>query len=335
MVKNTKKEFEKDRALKQQKLDFLEAQLSDARQQLNDVKKAHESTLSALEVSQIDSQSKQEASRQLLDLKEQHLREIKQLEAESESQKRKLTSQIEQLQKDISEVELKLSVVQSDRGGELQELKSQLEEASAVRAKMSVELKSLEDAKAKIAKECDDRYQARLRGLESEIEMLKIRTQAEGRDQQHKSEEALAQLKNFYELEKERLERRVMEEREKREKQYHTLVEEYEQRIRDEQGQYEEDLENLKEDLRDHEIQIQTLTSQYEHELDLKLKNIESLEKMLRETKDNLASTQTNFNMQMEQQITQFNAERTQLTARIEGLNAEIAKKEKELLSLS
>lgn len=37
---------------------------------------------------------------------------------------------------------------------------------------------------------------------------------------QAKSEEALSQLKNFYELEKERLEGRLAEERERREKSY-------------------------------------------------------------------------------------------------------------------
>jgi hypothetical protein len=41
-------------------------------------------------------------------------------------------------------------------------------------------------------------------------------------------------LKNFYEIEKERLDRRIVEEREKREKSINNLTEEYEQRLRDE-----------------------------------------------------------------------------------------------------
>lgn len=39
----------------------------------------------------------------------------------------------------------------------------------------------------------------------------------ENHEMQVKSEEALAQLKNFYEIEKERLENRLIEEKEKRE----------------------------------------------------------------------------------------------------------------------
>lgn len=37
------------------------------------------------------------------------------------------------------------------------------------------------------------------------------------------------------------------------------------------------------------------MAAQYEHEIDLKSKNVESLEKMLREAKDSLNTVQTNF----------------------------------------
>ena len=107
---------------------------------------------------------------------------------------------------------------------------------------------------------------------------------------QSKSEESLAQLKNFYELEKDRLEQRLAEEREKREKSYAQVVEEYEARIREDQTSYEEEIESLKDDIREYETQIGNMQAQYEHELDLKSKSAENLEKMLREAKDNLSS---------------------------------------------
>lgn len=59
---------------------------------------------------------------------------------------------------------------------------------------------------------------------------------------QAKSEESLAHLKNFYEQEKDRLERRITEEKEKATKRYNLMVEEYEQRLRDEQNQHEDDM---------------------------------------------------------------------------------------------
>ncbi len=54
------------------------------------------------------------------------------------------------------------------------------------------------------------------------------------REVQTKSEEQLAQLKNFYELEKERLERRLQEEKERAQKRYNHMLEDYEQKLKEE-----------------------------------------------------------------------------------------------------
>ena len=47
------------------------------------------------------------------------------------------------------------------------------------------------------------------------MEIKNQQTQIELKEMQDKSEEALAQLKNFYEIEKETLEQRIAEERDK------------------------------------------------------------------------------------------------------------------------
>ena len=59
----------------------------------------------------------------------------------------------------------------------------------------------------------------------------------------------MTQLRNFYELEKERLENRLIDERDKNTKNYNTLVEEYETRIWEEQRWYEDEIESLKDEL--------------------------------------------------------------------------------------
>ena len=52
----------------------------------------------------------------------------------------------------------------------------------------------------------------------------------------------MLQLRNVYELEKDRLERRVVEERDNNEKRYSMALEEMEQRHQEEQAQNEEDI---------------------------------------------------------------------------------------------
>jgi hypothetical protein len=61
----------------------------------------------------------------------------------------------------------------------------------------------------------------------------------------------LGQLKNFYELERERLEARLCEEQEKNKKRYQSTTDEYYQKYKEQELQYEEEIENLKEDLRE------------------------------------------------------------------------------------
>ena len=151
---------------------------------------------------------------------------------------------------------------------------------------------------------------------------------------QMRSEEAIQQLRTFYEAEKERLERRVFEEKEKSDKRYNLMVEEYEERIREEQNNLEEEIENLKDELREHEIQSQNVVQQYEHEMDLRQKTIENLEKMLKESKENLANIQVVHQTNVDTQMQNFNLERGNLSQKLELIKAEIALKDKEIVGL-
>jgi len=62
---------------------------------------------------------------------------------------------------------------------------------------------------------------------------------------QERSEESLAQLRNFYEIEKEKLEQRIMEERDKNTRRLQNYQEELELRMRDDIQEKEEEIECL------------------------------------------------------------------------------------------
>ena len=63
-------------------------------------------------------------------------------------------------------------------------------------------------------------------------------------------------------------------------------MEEYETRLREEQVSYEGEIENLKDELNQCEMQLANLTSQFEHEMNLSSKNTEILEKLIKESKE-------------------------------------------------
>jgi hypothetical protein len=67
----------------------------------------------------------------------------------------------------------------------------------------------------KMLEDAEERHKDKINQLELELENKEAFSQVEINEIQSKSEEALAQLKNFYELEKERLERRIQEEKDR------------------------------------------------------------------------------------------------------------------------
>jgi hypothetical protein len=99
-------------------------------------------------------------------------------------------------------------------------------------------------------------------------------------------------LKNFYELEKDRLERRIQEEKERASKRYNMLVEEYEQRLKDTEGQHEDDIMMMQEEIRENKMAQQQTVAQFEHENSLNQQKIETLEKYSKETKEALNKQQ-------------------------------------------
>jgi hypothetical protein len=148
---------------------------------------------------------------------------------------------------------------------------------------------------------------------------------------QQKSEESLAQLKNFYEIEKERLEHRLAEEKERALKKHTQQQEEFDQRLRDEQQQHEEDIEMLQEELRENERRHQGYTNQIEHENALMCQKIETLEAYLKEKDERLTKEHSMTSSQMEAQLERFNTERKELFSKIELLNQTLTNKDREL----
>jgi chromosome segregation ATPase len=175
----------------------------------------------------------------------------------------------------------------------------------------------------------------RIRGLELELEEQQGKSVKEVKDVRLKSEEQLAQLRNFYELERDRLEKRILEEKDRNERRFSQFTEEFDLKMKEEQSNYEEEIENLKEELKEQESQSQALIQQYEHELAMRQKTIETLEKYVKETRENLLTLQSTNSSNIEHQIISFEKERKNLLDKVEKISADLSKKEKEYLTVS
>lgn len=83
----------------------------------------------------------------------------------------------------------------------------------------------------------------------------------------------------FYEHEKEKLELRIAEERDRNSKRIASAHEEIEQRLREELNERDEEIECLQNEIRETEQRHQAYLNQVDHELSLKMQLIESLER--------------------------------------------------------
>ena len=203
---------------------------------MDETRKTHESMVKAIQSKDSENAyGKEMADKQLSDLKEAHMKEVRDLEGEFNAIRKRLTGQVDQLTERNSELELALKLQVGDLEKEVAKLKEDLQASEGARLRAVEQSKSLDTQKLRMLEEAETRHKQMIVELEAELEEREARGQKEMTDQQQKSEESLAQLKNFYEQEKERLERRLLEDKERAQKRYNLLQEEYEQRIRDEQ----------------------------------------------------------------------------------------------------
>ncbi len=122
-----------------------------------------------------------------------------------------------------------------------------------MRDKALSQSKLSDNQRLKLLEEAEERHTGQIQALERELEDEKYRAETEIKEVQTKSEESLAQLKSFYEIEKKRLENRLQEEKERELKKLTALQDEFDSRIRYEQTQHEEDVEMLQEELQEKE----------------------------------------------------------------------------------
>lgn len=119
------------------------------------------------------------------------------------------------------------------------------------------------------------------------------------------------------------------------ERKYSSMMEEYELKITEMQTSYEDEIAGLREELRDNEIQYQSMVQQYDHEINMLQKTNENLEKLLQEAKENLSKLQENNKIDLEKQIQQFILERSQFIEKIENLTRELNNKDNDLINLT
>lgn len=332
-IKSTKLKSDKEKAVLQQKIDFLEVQISELKSQLEKSRRDHDKILETFEKS--NNEPSRIDQRELNDLKQTHENALKRAQDEFDLTQKKLQSKNEELVNKMNEMQLKFQLRETEYATQFSKLRQELETLHNSRDDLTSQNKTLEVQKKKILDEVEQRYHDKIRSLELQLEEKTSSHEEELAQLQRKSEEALAQVRAIFEVEKQRFEKRVYDEREKNSNTYAQQVEELEQKLEEERNAHEEEIEALNEQLREKEGIIGHQMQQFEHEFELKQQSIDNLNKYLKETKESMNQIQSNHNQIMEQQLETFNRERKSFLDKIEDITMSNTRLEKDIYSLT
>ena len=331
-LKNSQSSWAKETAVLSQKLEFAEQELEESRKNLEDHKRQNAAMLSNLNLS--SSGNSEDVEVMVQRLRTQYLEDMKKIEAENESIKTKLSSQVEGLRQKCSDLELKYKLDENEWNERVRKLEEDLFIAGEEKTRISEQLNEYTVNFTQKAQENESKLKKRVLALDALLEETKAKMNEEVQSSNSRAETTYIQLKEFYEQEKQRLESRMTEEKLRAEKKYATACEEYEEKIRMDAENYEEDLLAKDEEFREQEQYYSDEVTNLKNQAGLSQHKIETLEKYLKETKDQLDTVQKSNTVFIEQLQERLNSEKKILLEKIEKLANESSVKERELTSL-
>ena len=113
------------------------------------------------------------------------------------------------MQEKNQELELSLTSKLDDALTESHTLREQLATSEETKTKQALQLRTIENQLSRTVEDTDARAKSKYAELERELEEKSSEFEAGLAEMQAKSEEQLSQLKTFFEIERDRLERRL------------------------------------------------------------------------------------------------------------------------------
>ena len=189
-------------AMRDQKIEFLVMQLKEAKDQLEESQRQHDSMVQALnkqhEVSDDEGQSTarlEMLQKEFEAATEAQMAQIKEIKAENDDLKQKLG--------DV-EHQNKLNIVDLQR--KLNEANQATEDIVHARDNLLERMKALDAAKQKLSEEADELVTKAKANFEQELAEKEEQNKTEVQEAIQRHEEQLAQMKTFYEMESEKRE---------------------------------------------------------------------------------------------------------------------------------
>ena len=158
---------------------------------------------------------------------------------------------------EFGEAELALKMKTNETDQNIKDLEINLESAETERDSALESSKLLEEKNLEIVEVTERNQKEKMYELESQLASQEEKSREEMETSQQESEENLSQLKHFFEMEKTNIEKKVNEIKDKSERRQADLIDEHTIRLEDSKNMYDEEIEQIQDELRDKDMQLQ------------------------------------------------------------------------------
>lgn len=322
----------RENAIATQEADFLKEQLAETERQLREAQQHHESVVSALKSASV-SITQGDIDQQIREIRDDFTAKMTLQQEKSDVERNRLLKESADLAEELEALNLKSKTDLIDWSSTEKALKDRIDSISRENRQLQSQLQ--ESSSVPGYEQTINRLEIKVEELETDLEDTRRKASSEITALNQRAADHLQQLTSVYDAEKQRLNQKITEEREKAEKRLQAAAEDWEEREREEAALAEQRVEEL-------ERQLQACMTGWEAEHSanasrtaLETQKVESLEKQLKEAKDTLGTLQSSHGAIMEQQLLSFQRERASLQVKIERLAADLASKDKDLMTAS
>lgn len=288
--KNMLSESEKVIAVKDQQLSFAQSQVFEAHNQLAEEKKSYDALMKAFKMLQIETDTSKEDFIQ--QQRNEYIEEISNLQSKFEEAKSRFTVQVEKLTEENSRLDFSLKMKASELKNFISTSDQKVENLDKVIQQLEESLKVQEKQKLDLIESLEKQYKEKIKRLENEINDRVVKYQQNLEEVEEERTQQLNQLKEIYEADKRRLESRINEERRASKVKLEQQQEEHENQLREEQELHEEELEMLRDELRQLEDSRNEEIKLAQQELLKRDQKIQYLEQSIQDAKEMWANSQ-------------------------------------------
>eukprot|EP00347_Sterkiella_histriomuscorum_P002884 403366426 len=334
-IRNLKEQLfqkEKDQAVLNQKIEFQTLELEERKREKQQYSDMQEKLIQNLQ----HNNQQETPSKYKLELETQRHSEALRMQQQEHDFMRKIRD-LEQINDDLKhEINLKNETIkhfESQHKDGLSLTKRDQTDLQKSRDTLLEKVKELEKKNYDILVERESKIEKLRQEKEHEIQEKERQFQKEIDAIREKAESSLNQLKQFYVVEKQSIEQKLMDEKMKNHKRVSSYENEMMSKIKQEQQQKDEVLGWLELEMKDQEYEQNAKINNLEQEQLLNQQKIGTLERCLNETKQNLNQIYS-FNSELiTQQMDRFNHERGSMLERLERLQNEVREKERDFIT--